>query len=224
MWLLGASRLSRHQTQLWADKLWSLMVQPIRKCDFSAWVRSARRRKRLRGKGERSLGELWRDRAQEAHSSPSRIHRFPHSVSQQLLHVPGSNPHAALQLENCQPKTQGKYFCVQSPASAERKCSQSAGSLSGCPWTVPLEQAVISEWDRDIIQTKILLSLRHGEAWRGIPPSLGKCKQYIMLLMANNNNNKKNPIKKLWPQGGIISHTSHRQIFQKCDSRQFRNL
>ena len=48
---------------------------------------------------------------------------------------------------------------------------------------MPLEQAVISEWDRDIIWTKILLSLRHGEAWRGMLRSLGKHKQYIMLLM-----------------------------------------
>ena len=97
---LEASGLSQHQTQLWADKLWLLMVQQIRKCDFSAWVRSARRRKRLRWKekfGENS-GEMGH---REAHSPLSRIHQFPWSMSQPLLHVPGSKAHAALQLENC---------------------------------------------------------------------------------------------------------------------------
>ena len=99
---LEASGLSQHQTQLWADKLWLLMVQQIRKCDFSAWSRSVQRRKRLRWKEEEKFGENCGEMGhREAHSPLSRVHQFPHSMSQPLLRVPGSNAHAALQLENC---------------------------------------------------------------------------------------------------------------------------
>ena len=53
--------------------------------------------------------------------STARPPKYQHSYTL-LRHdrqppFPDANTHAALQLENCKPKSQGRYFWVQSPAS-----------------------------------------------------------------------------------------------------------
>ena len=83
------------------------------------------------GKGRRKLGENSERKGTVISTAhPPKYHRFYRlHVQDHQPRFPDASTHAGLQLANCKPKSQARYFWVQSPASGEAKSSHTADSL-----------------------------------------------------------------------------------------------